>query len=337
IIYYNSRHYQYFGSTSEDHENWGWRDSAKPTIHPDDLERTTRIWGEALKSGEVYEIEYRLRRHDGTHRWHLGRASPSRDASGRILCWYGTNTDIHDQKVAEEALSEAVRARDEFLSIASHELKTPLTSLRLNAQVFNRAINNQDPLAFSRERVIDLVKKTDKQVTRLDRLVDDMLDVSRISSGQLKIERESFDICDLIEEVMDRMDQQFSVARYEKPKLVRCEESHGHWDRMRIEQVVTNLLTNAIRYGKNKPIEVGAERMADHQVRIWVKDNGMGISEATQEKIFGRFERSVDANEVSGLGLGLFISRQIVNAHGGKIYVKSKLGEGSTFVVELPI
>jgi PAS domain S-box-containing protein len=234
-----------------------------------------------------------------------------------------------------EGLREAVLARDEFLSIASHELKTPLTSLKLQAQIFQRASKKGDSRLYEKDRVDAIITQTEKQVARLTRLIDDMLDVSRIRSDKLTLEKEYFCFCDLVKEVCERMSQQFAEANYASPIITLCDDSYGEWDRMRIEQVLTNLLTNAIRYGNRGPVLVRVENKND-TIYLSVKDNGIGISLEAKEKIFDRFERAIDANEVSGLGLGLFITHQIVKAHGGKIWVESELNKGSTFFVAFP-
>ena len=247
-----------------------------------------------------------------------------------------TRRQVEVGQEAEAALKEAVLARDEFLSIASHELKTPLTSLKLQAQVIRRSMEREDQGAFSKERMKSLVDQTDRQTLRLERLVDDMLDISRIRTGRLTIEKEEFDLCELVKDVIGRMQEQFKHIPGEYPILNLCDESQGYWDKMRIEQVITNLLTNAIKYGENKEIEVHILATSD-KVILKVKDQGKGISPEFQEKIFNRFERAgISPTEISGLGLGLFITKQIVLSHQGKIWVESEKGKGSTFILELP-
>ncbi|MBC7692424.1 MAG: PAS domain-containing protein [Methylotenera sp.] len=251
------------------------------------------------------------------------------DISETVLARKGAESLAND-------LQAAVNARDEFLSIASHELRTPLTSLRLQIQMLNRQIAKNDPPAYSKPRVDQLVGQTDKQTLRLVRLVDDMLDIARIRSGKLTLQPERFDFCELVQDTVNRMHPQFMGAGCGDPKLVLCEPAQGDWDRMRLEQVLNNLFTNAIRYGKGKLVEVSVECLPEH-VRLSVRDQGIGIAPEAQSKIFDRFERAVNANEVSGLGLGLFITRQIVHAHGGTIGVSSELGQGAIFTVDLPL
>lgn len=246
-------------------------------------------------------------------------------------------TMANEKQMLLEKEKEHVAARDDFLSIASHELKTPLTSLKLQAQVMQRSINKKDPSAFSEEKVKNLVKQIDNQTTRLTRLVDDMLDISRIRTGRLKMEKSEVDLSELIRDVIERLRPQFMKAIGEIPKTEFQQGIKGHWDRFRLEQVLTNLFTNAIRYGNGKPILVRTE-LHGNQANICVIDKGIGIARENTEKIFERFERAgMSASEVSGLGLGLFITNQIIKAHGGHIRVESELGKGSTFIAEIPL
>ena len=335
IFWYNQRWYDYTGTNLAEMQGWGWQ----KVHHPDHIDRVVKkvaaFWAGDWKKNEVWEDTFPLRGADGTYRWFLSRQHPIKDEKGNVIRWFGTNTDVTEQMALQEELRDALRARDEFLSIASHELKTPLTSLKLQAQLHQRSISKKDPAAYSPERVDRIVSQTDKQVSRLTRLVDDMLDVSRIRSGRLKIERERFDLCSLVEEVVERMRTQFTDSSYDVPEVIRDDQAVGDWDRLRLDQVITNLLTNAIRYGNRKSVKVFIRSDANN-VTLTVEDKGIGIADDAKEKIFERFERAINANEVSGLGLGLFITKQIVNAHGGKVSVESKLGEGSSFIVERP-
>lgn len=233
--------------------------------------------------------------------------------------------------------TNAVKARDEFLSIASHELKTPLTSLSLNAQIMKKLIQKNDSKVFAPEKIKFFIDQTDKQTKRLNRLVEDILDISRIRTGKLKIEKNAMSLKDLLTDLKHRFDEQFQIQTGSELSLEINDEIHGEWDRMRLEQVMNNLLTNALRYGKNRPVGIKA-RKTKTKVRIEVRDEGIGIAPENREKIFDRFERAgISANEISGLGLGLFITRQIVLAHGGKIWVEENADQGSTFVVQLPL
>jgi PAS domain S-box-containing protein len=320
LDYTNERWHQYSGSSEPEK----WLDY----VHSEDLVHVVESWTDSVKTGKVYETEFRLRRaSDQTYRWFLARAQPSFDSHGKIERWFGTCTDIEDQRAA-------LAARSEFMSIASHELKTPLTSLKLQTQSMQRNFKKGRTEAFSLEKVGALVNNNEKQIGRLVRLVDDMLDFEKIESGKLSMTKESSDLCELVREVYERLKEQLDAADCESQ--LECQGVvRGLVDRFRIEQVITNLITNAIRYGNSKPVALKVMNRSG-KILISVADQGIGIAPEHQQRIFKRFERVSSANEVEGLGLGLFITQQIIEAHQGKIWVESKLGQGSTFFVELP-
>lgn len=163
-----------------------------------------------------------------------------------------------------------------------------------------------------------------------------MLDVSRIKVGKLRLDKATHELGDIVREVIFRMDVLFEAAGVRMPTIICDEELRGEWDRFRIEQVVSNLLTNAIRYGMGKKIDVKVVRI-EHSAVLSVADHGYGINKEDIDRIFGRYERAINSSEVSGLGLGLFISKEIVESHEGKIWVESEFGKGSTFFVSLPL
>lgn len=228
----------------------------------------------------------------------------------------------------------AVSSRDAFLSVASHELKTPLTSLVIQTQMRRRHIDRENYAVFTPEKLLQMVESDARQLDRLTRLIDDMLDISRINSGKLTVTPEPVNLCQLVREVADRHAEQYNAAGC---PLSFSGEEHvvGLWDRFRIEQVVTNLLTNALKYGAGKPVEITV-REQGREALLEVRDHGIGIAPEDQERIFRQFERAVGASEVTGLGLGLYIVKQILDLHGGTIRVTSKPGAGSRFTVTLP-
>jgi PAS domain S-box-containing protein len=332
IDYYNARWYEFTGFSRDP----GTFVSGLNLMPAEDRARTTRAWDEAIRTGNPFEVEYRYwDRTEGRTRWFMGRAVPIRDASGRITKWFGTSIDVDDLKRVQGELSQSISIRDDFLSIASHELKTPLTSLLLQAQGMRRRIDMGDLNAITPERVSRFVDQTERDVHRLTRLVNDMLDISRIRAGKLSIDAHDVDLCEIAREVSERLGPQILSSTGSEPILELCERAPGRWDPVRIEQVLINLLTNAMKYGKGKPIRVRVERLAG-SARFSVQDQGPGIAPKDQARIFGRFERAISASEVSGLGLGLFISQQIVESHDGRIWVESELGRGACFLVELP-
>lgn len=227
---------------------------------------------------------------------------------------------------------EAVRVRDEFLSIASHELRTPLTPLQIHFQRLLGPRRNEASLAP--EQLKRILGRCERQVHRLQALIDNLLDVSRISSGRLRLQLETVDLADIVREVSGRFAEELAAADCQL-MLDGSAPVTGQWDRLRLEQVVTNVLGNAIKYGGGKPIEIKVEATSEGG-RLRIADHGIGIADGDRNRIFQRFQRAVSARSYGGMGLGLYITRQIVDAHCGVIQVESRPGEGSVFVVDLP-
>ncbi|HZI16256.1 MAG TPA: CHASE domain-containing protein [Myxococcus sp.] len=235
------------------------------------------------------------------------------------------------QRLAREAQA-AVRVRDEFLSVAAHELRTPLTSLKLQLQSLYRQLRQEGPPDRARlERGMDAA---DRQTTRLSQLVDSLLDVSRLSTGRLELNPEPLELGEVARELARRFEAEAQGAgvllTVDAPQPVT-----GRWDRLRLEQVLTNLVSNALKYGRGAPVDVRVREDGAH-ARVEVTDRGIGIAPEDAERIFGRFERAVSSRHYGGLGLGLFITRQLVEALGGHISVHSEPGQGATFTVRLP-
>jgi PAS domain S-box-containing protein len=227
---------------------------------------------------------------------------------------------------------QAVRLREEFLSIASHELKTPISALQL--QIHTLLTLSRTPAGPPPERLRRGLEAVDRQVRRQTQLINDLLDVSRISAGRLQLHPEPLELSTLVREVAERFEPE--LARSGSPlQLQLSEETRGQWDRLRLDQVLTNLLSNAMKYGRGNPIALSTEVEAA-RVRISVKDGGIGIAPEALSRLFNRFERAVSERNYGGFGLGLWIARQIIEAMGGRIHVASELGVGSTFTVELP-
>jgi signal transduction histidine kinase len=215
------------------------------------------------------------------------------------------------------------------------ELKTPLTSLKLQAQLRTRGIQKGNFAHFAPEKLSKLFSDDERQFNRLTRLVDDMLDVARVQSGRLAYNAEDFDLNEMVKDALQRFAPQFEAAK-SAVTFVPDKAAIGHWDRFRIEQVFINLLTNALKYGAGNPVEVQI-KVNDAEVSLSVRDHGIGIKKEDQSRIFGQFERAISANTISGLGLGLYISKKIIEAHKGDIIVESEAGKGSNFIVKLPL
>ena len=299
-------------------------------VHPDDREMVKDMLRYSIHACENFDHRFRILREDKSVRWVSCTGKVECNHSGKAIRIIGTMMDITEKKRSEDMLHEALFYRDEFLSIASHELKTPLTSLKLQSQMFKRQLDKNPNEAFAPERIKRFMNEADKQVSRLTRLVDDMLDISRIRTGRLSISPERVEISTVVREVVEKMKPHFTSL-----EIGEFDEGEVFCDRLRIEQVITNILNNALRYGKGRPVIVDLRQERDAMI-ISVTDQGIGIPEHFKDKIFSRFQRAVPASEVSGLGLGLYISKQIVEAHQGKISVDSVLDQGSRFTVQIP-
>ena len=285
--------------------------------------------------GEVVHDQELVWHTDAGPIWFLARTVSIPALYGKPATILFLNQDITSLKAVEQDLIRLIRARDEFLSIASHELKTPLTSLQLQAEIRLRELKKRpsqvmDPRRFEEDLSNDL-----RQIKRVARLIDDMLDVSRIRSGKLALRRTCFDLGELAREVAARFAPQATLEGVRIDVHIDGPIS-GYWDRFRLEQVCLNLLTNALRYGEKKPVRLEV-KAAHESAFIHVKDLGIGIDPKDHARVFDPFERAVSANEISGLGLGLHIAREIVRAHGGSIHLRSQPREGSEFIVQLPI
>jgi signal transduction histidine kinase len=256
----------------------------------------------------------------------------ARDASGRATLVRGALIDVTRLKMVEAELRKAIQARDEFLQIASHELNTPLTPLALKLSALQQLASQRQ---ISPEVLSKHLEGAQRQVRRMSELVKDLLDVTRLSWGQLQLSLSEVSLPEVVSAVVEQLaaEAQRSGCTIE---LALTREIVGHWDRGRIEQVVENLLSNAIKYGRGKPVHI--EVTADEErARLVVRDDGIGIEPEALPRIFDKFERASSARHFGGLGLGLFIVRQIIEAHRGMIRASSEPGRGATFAVELPL
>lgn len=330
IDFYNQRWFEYTGTTLGQMKRDGWQS----VLDAEAVPGVARTWARAIDRGEPFELELRLRGADGSYRWFLTRMRLLSDSAGRRLGWVGTHTDIDEQMRQTTELRHAVDTRDTFLSVASHELRTPLTPLmlKLEALEVEAATHSDSPLAPLVLRHTEVMRR---QLGRLTSLVNTLLDVSRISSGRMVLEPARFDLAAAVREAAGRFElqagRQGTLLRVDTP-----DDLPAFTDRLRVEQIVTNLVDNALKYGAGSPVEVKLRPEGDAAI-LTVADRGIGIAPENLARIFQRFERAVSDRNYGGLGLGLYIVRTVAEALGGAVSVQSTPGAGSTFTVRLPL
>jgi PAS domain S-box-containing protein len=361
VNYYNERYRELQGIEPAEEGHWLWH----PVLHPDDEARTSNAWRTAVARGEPYQVEHRARTRDGEYRWHLSRGVPVRDAAGNVVQWYGSATDIHEQKEVEhklrqresqlEELSATLEQRvaerteelsranalletrnhelQEFASVASHDLKEPLRKISTFAGML---IDEQgDTLPPDARMYLDRMQYA---AARMMSLINDLLTLSRVSTQLTPLE--SVDLAELVDNVWADLpvdpDWKLETELDDLPKIVG--------DAVRLRQLLQNLLSNAIKYrSPERALRVGVTgRLADGAsqrptVELTFRDNGIGFDPRHAQRIFGAFQRLHGRNEYDGTGMGLAICRRIVDRHGGSINAESKVGEGSVFTVILPL
>lgn len=327
--WYNQRWFEYTGQTSEQAYGYGWLDA----IHPDERERSQHSFQAASDRGQPLRQELRIRGADGAYRWFLMQAQPLQDDRGQMVRWYGAATDIHEERMALEEARAALETRDQFLSIASHELRTPMTSLLGYTYMLPRAVMH------GRGDPVKMTELITRQVERLNMLIDQLLDVSRLQRGQFAIERAPVDVAVIVAQVVDdtRAAQpsdtrhRIEFSRPDEPVIVAG-------DAQRLEQVVVNLLSNAVKYSPAGGAVRVCVTCTAAQAVVEVEDQGIGIPHDTQARLFDAFYRSSNVGlQISGFGLGLYIVGEIVQRHDGRVEVASQEGVGSTFRVVLPL
>jgi len=319
VTYFNNFFLNYSGMSFTEALEWGW----EPVIKPELLAEFAKSRSQSIATGEDFNLELQLKRKsDNMYRWHLWRSSAIRNDKGNITAWIDAAIDIHDLKTKEES-------KDEFMSIASHELKTPLTAAKAYIQML------QMDLEETNDKNLIYAQKANASIDKLNYLIAELLDVSKIQSGKFPQNIASFNFNDMLSDAIE-------VVQYESPahRIIKAghvqREIEG--DRERLQQVVINLLTNAVKYSPKAHkvfINVAQE---DREVKVWIKDSGIGILKKNLEKIFERYYREEErAVHFQGLGIGLYISYEIIQRHNGKLWAESEVGKGSTFYFILPI
>jgi len=319
--YFNKRWEQFTGLEPAQSRESGW----KQVLHPEDLPTFMNVWQSCLETGKAFGLETRLRNGmDGQYRWYLSRALPYKNKDNVIQLWFGTCTDIDDQKTALEK-------KDEFIGIASHELKTPLTSLKGYLHLIESSTKNDH-----HPRIKNFIVRANENLGKLQHLVEDLLNVSKINAGKFNFEVSKMSVSHLIHKCTENLELVYPELNIDKKIEGDC---FINGNIPQLEQVLINLINNAVKYspGSNRII-VGASVVAGKMVKVYVTDFGLGLSEDQKNLIFERFYRVENLKHfTSGLGMGLYISTNIVNKHHGHMGVDSKLNEGSTFWFEIPV
>ncbi len=328
IDYFNLQWMEFTGLSFEQIRDWGWTQF----IHPDDVDENVRRWKQSIETGEFFEYEHRFRRADGEWRWHISRAHAMRDATGGVLMWIGSNTEIHDVKIAQAEAEQANRTKDKFLAALSHELRTPLTPVLMCAAALERDTAIQPEY---REQLGMMRRNVELEA----RLIDDLLDLTRISRGTLQLSLATADIHSLLTHTEEIVRSDALTKRIDLQFDLKAADHHVVGDSGRLHQVFWNVLKNAIKFTPSGgSIIVRTANPVPGQIRLEFTDTGIGIEEQFRDSVFQPFVQGDVRSDsaLSGLGLGMSISKTIVELHDGTIDVASAgRGYGATFVVEL--
>jgi two-component system CheB/CheR fusion protein len=323
VTYANDQWYEYSGLSPEDNV----RDWPSLVLHPDDFERCRDHWARSLRTGIEFELEVRNRRHDGCYRWFLTRAAPLKDSRGRLVSWFGVTTDIHELKELQERMREDERRKDEFLATLAHELRNPLAPLRNSLEVMKRCQGDLALIEHARTMM-------ERQLHHMVRMVDDLLDLSRMTRNRLELRRELVDLRQILDQV-----QAIECGHHQLTMKLPDEKILLHADPDRLAQVFSNLLNNACKFSeRGSAIEIEATVESGALV-VAVRDRGIGIDAPMLPRIFDMFTQAdrTRGRKYDGLGIGLTLVKRIVEMHGGTIEAQSEgRGQGSEFVVRLP-
>ncbi len=329
ITWYNRRWYEFTGTTAEQMEGSGWQSVHDPATLPEVLRR----WREAIAAGTALDMEYPLRGADGKYRRFLTRAFPLKDSRGNVTQWFGTNTDVTELVEAQEALREADRHKTDFLGMLSHELRNPLAPIRSSLYLLDRVPADSEQAMHAKEVIR-------RQTEHLNRLIDDLLDVTRISRGKIELDRRKVDVRESLRRICDDHQTLFQGRGIE----LRVEMASGPvWveaDETRLTQLVGNLLQNAAKFSHEGGAITASLGSADGHAVLRVRDDGIGIAPDLLPRVFEQFVQAASglARPKGGLGLGLALVKGIAELHGGSVSARSEgLGRGSEFVVELPL
>jgi len=329
IFWYNRRWLEYTGKTLEEMQGWGWQQ----VHHPDHVEAVVQKIRHCFESGEAWEDTFPLRAKDGTYGWFLSRALPIRDAQGRITRWFGTNTDVSDQRRAEDALLDCDRRKDEFLALLGHELRTPLAPIIAAARLLQLTGPPNPRLEKIRGTIV-------RQAEHMTKLIEDLLDVGRITTGMLRLEKRRVALNAILGQAVEASAPLIERRRHTIAVSMADTPVYLDVDAGRIVQVICNLLNNAAKYmEEGRRIELSGAQQSGLAI-IRVRDEGVGIAPEMLNRIFDRFVQIGTSTYRSdgGLGVGLSLVKSLIERHGGTVEARSQgIGTGSEFIVCLPV
>ncbi|HSI69335.1 MAG TPA: CheR family methyltransferase, partial [Gillisia sp.] len=325
VKYFNKSWIDYTGLSRKDLLDFTW----EQVLHDEDREKAKEKWAACVATGQPFEMELRILDRKGEYKWHLSRSIPVLDEAGNVQQWIGATTEI-------EKIKEEEKRKEGFLQLVSHELKTPITSIKGYVQLLLSLLQHENDPVLEKLPLRPSLSRIDDQIARLTRLISEMLDLSRIEENKLELKKEHFSLNELVTATVE------DINRTKIEHRIRIDNKVNfniEADKDRIEQVIINLVMNAIKYSPvNKGIEVLIYETEDNKAAVSITDHGIGIAEGDLEHIFKRFHRVAGRSEetYAGLGIGLFLAHEIVGRHGGRLTVESTLGEGSVFTFSLP-
>ncbi len=335
--YFNQSWYKYTGQTTEESFGSGWKDA----IHPQDIDHTFSLWKKSLEAGEILSNQLRLKDIQGNYKWFLAECVPLKNSEGEIVQWFGSSADIDDQKKAQKTIEDAVLLRDEFLLMASHELKTPITSLKMHLQMLQSKMKRVDSDSLASQltapQTLEFIDIAHRQANNLAHLVENLLDISRVKLGKMGFAFERTNMSQFLNDAL------YSFEATTNRAVCKIEYNleaniFGLVDKIKIEQVVLNLLMNSLKYAPGSTINISLQCDNERPEYMLLKfsDDGPGIPLSRRKAIFDKFTRGYGHNNVSGLGLGLYISKKIIENHSGTIQLDEE-DKGVTFNIHIPL
>ena len=325
----SGRWMEYTGVEPKDEASW------QQILHPDDEAAVNEAWSRSIANGSGFTVEVRLKSRQGEYEWHYGQGEPINNDAGEVIYWIGSYTNIHEQKTFTQELQLRDERKDDFILMASHELKTPVTTIKGYVQLLMKMLNSSSDFPRDPRMLLSALEAVDKQVNSLTRLITELLDLSKIEKGQLELDKTRFAFTPFIKETVQN-------AQFLSQQILQLDiqfDCFVYADRNRIGQVLLNLITNAAKYSPGSAnISIQVLQQGESAVAVSVQDYGIGIEEKEQQRIFERFYRVEGKKEKTfpGFGIGLFIAKDIIIKHQGQITVSSEKGKGSRFTFVLP-